>query len=415
MIMSSFADKFPSLAAREQAVVQVDGHSDLPAGIYGFRELYCDEDGCDCRRAIISVGEMTGLQDDLASISYGWETLAYYKMWMRGTPVMRGLKGASLNPLGLQSEYSKACLRLFKELIREPGYEQRIKRHYQLFKASSREVLQLLTVSEMIYDLEYLYSYLPKISLRAAEAQPAEITPELLGALEKFCANPACPRMGPKYTLHMFAMYLLAKFRESRAYPLIIRFARLPGELPVTLGGDLLAVDFPAVLASVCGADSQPIRALIEDPAVHVQVRAAALRALNAMLVNGQLTRTEVVAYHRHLLQDGLERRPAPMWTALVKCAMNVHPGESLADLREAYEKKWVDDTVVPWEAVDRQAHKSVDAVLAYLPRHEPGRIEDVGAAMSRWAGFGGAHTLVGRNEPCPCGSGKKFKKCCGA
>jgi uncharacterized protein YecA (UPF0149 family) len=21
----------------------------------------------------------------------------------------------------------------------------------------------------------------------------------------------------------------------------------------------------------------------------------------------------------------------------------------------------------------------------------------------------------VGRNEPCPCGSGKKFKKCCGA
>ena len=23
-------------------------------------------------------------------------------------------------------------------------------------------------------------------------------------------------------------------------------------------------------------------------------------------------------------------------------------------------------------------------------------------------------HTAVGRNEPCPCGSGKKFKKCCG-
>ncbi len=23
--------------------------------------------------------------------------------------------------------------------------------------------------------------------------------------------------------------------------------------------------------------------------------------------------------------------------------------------------------------------------------------------------------TKIGRNEPCPCGSGKKFKKCCGA
>ena len=24
------------------------------------------------------------------------------------------------------------------------------------------------------------------------------------------------------------------------------------------------------------------------------------------------------------------------------------------------------------------------------------------------------SHTAVGRNDPCPCGSGKKFKKCCG-
>jgi preprotein translocase subunit SecA len=24
------------------------------------------------------------------------------------------------------------------------------------------------------------------------------------------------------------------------------------------------------------------------------------------------------------------------------------------------------------------------------------------------------ASTKVGRNDPCPCGSGKKFKKCCG-
>ena len=25
-----------------------------------------------------------------------------------------------------------------------------------------------------------------------------------------------------------------------------------------------------------------------------------------------------------------------------------------------------------------------------------------------------GAKTTVGRNDPCPCGSGKKYKKCCG-
>ncbi|MDZ7637918.1 MAG: SEC-C metal-binding domain-containing protein [Bryobacterales bacterium] len=25
------------------------------------------------------------------------------------------------------------------------------------------------------------------------------------------------------------------------------------------------------------------------------------------------------------------------------------------------------------------------------------------------------AEPKVGRNDPCPCGSGKKYKKCCGA
>ncbi|MFN3282542.1 MAG: SEC-C metal-binding domain-containing protein [Tabrizicola sp.] len=29
--------------------------------------------------------------------------------------------------------------------------------------------------------------------------------------------------------------------------------------------------------------------------------------------------------------------------------------------------------------------------------------------------GVAAARAKVGRNDPCPCGSGKKFKKCCGA
>ena len=40
------------------------------------------------------------------------------------------------------------------------------------------------------------------------------------------------------------------------------------------------------------------------------------------------------------------------------------------------------------------------------LPAPEP---VEVGTAVQA-AGSG-----VGRNEPCPCGSGKKYKKCCGA
>ncbi len=36
-------------------------------------------------------------------------------------------------------------------------------------------------------------------------------------------------------------------------------------------------------------------------------------------------------------------------------------------------------------------------------------------AAMLRGTSAPVTRQKVGRNEPCPCGSGKKFKKCCGA
>lgn len=31
-----------------------------------------------------------------------------------------------------------------------------------------------------------------------------------------------------------------------------------------------------------------------------------------------------------------------------------------------------------------------------------------------QWYYVDGTRPLIGRNDPCPCGSGKKFKKCCG-
>jgi uncharacterized protein YecA (UPF0149 family) len=48
------------------------------------------------------------------------------------------------------------------------------------------------------------------------------------------------------------------------------------------------------------------------------------------------------------------------------------------------------------------------------LHGHNPvffGEAEETAAEPAQPAPSG----KVGRNDPCPCGSGKKFKKCCGA
>ena len=46
----------------------------------------------------------------------------------------------------------------------------------------------------------------------------------------------------------------------------------------------------------------------------------------------------------------------------------------------------------------------------------DPDAPEDISELelLQNWPKTTLAETKVGRNDPCPCGSGKKYKKCCG-
>src|SRR5690606_1363603 len=55
------------------------------------------------------------------------------------------------------------------------------------------------------------------------------------------------------------------------------------------------------------------------------------------------------------------------------------------------------------------EARRESEARLRQATTNRGPDAESAGAAQRRVA------TKVGRNDPCPCGSGKKYKKCCGA
>jgi len=44
------------------------------------------------------------------------------------------MQGPSLDPLNPQTEYSSILLDLFREILQSPGYVERLKRHYQMFR-----------------------------------------------------------------------------------------------------------------------------------------------------------------------------------------------------------------------------------------------------------------------------------------
>ena len=135
MPMIPFMERFPDLAARETRSVTVAGRTDIPDGEYGFLELFCDETGCDCRRAMIVVLRSdTKLNKIWASINYGWESLEFYKRWGGAWVDSSTAKGPFLDPLNPQTPYSPALLNLFRFLLQSPEYARRIQTHYWIFR-----------------------------------------------------------------------------------------------------------------------------------------------------------------------------------------------------------------------------------------------------------------------------------------
>jgi hypothetical protein len=136
MPMTLFVDRFQELGRAETRTLIVSGYPDLPDGEYGFFELYCDEPGCNCGRVTINVLRPdTGWHKVWATISYGFESLDFYRKWSSFQDP-REMQGPTLDTLNAQTKYSPVLLELFRWILKSPGYVDRLKRHYQMFRAT---------------------------------------------------------------------------------------------------------------------------------------------------------------------------------------------------------------------------------------------------------------------------------------
>jgi hypothetical protein len=288
-------------------------------------------------------------------------------------------------------------------------------------------------IAEILRELKYFRAPFPSAEVAAAIAHQEEITPHLLSILEQAAEHPESFEADDDVCSHLFALFLLAKFREERAWPLIVKIVSGPngGE---HLLGDVITESLSAIMASVCGHDLAGLKALIENPATDVWVRGAALDAVVRLVAADKLGRDEAMRYFAHLFAT-LDREPGEVWDALGNSCLDLHPEEVLSELQRAYNEELISEDSFGPEDIERALVLGKDGILRQL-REGPHRrllIDDVEQEMRWMTGFDvepeeplrrpapmGVETFVrsgpkiGRNDPCPCGSGKKYKKCCG-
>ncbi len=314
----------------------------------------------------------------------------------------------------------------------------------------------MMTIPEILKELEPYTGRFPMEAMEAAIAQGEAITPELLRVVEAVAENPTGFASRQDYMLHVFALFLLAQFREKRAYPAIVKMFSAPGETPFDLAGDTVTEGLSQIFASVYDGNPAPLHGLVESEEVNEFVRNAALNAFLVLEHTGLMPRAEVVEYLRSLFHGRLKREHSYAWDSLVCAVADLPAPELLEDVRQAYADGLIDAAVAGLQGIERD-------VAAPEPWRLEGRtlITDAINEMEWWVSFHPEDSQppeppevepppppplppspppvecvplppspppveyvppqpfvrqpkIGRNDPCPCGSGKKYKKCCG-
>lgn len=294
-----------------------------------------------------------------------------------------------------------------------------------------------MQIEEILNHFKRAAGYFPTEALNAALAQQEAITPYLLAILENVVSDPNSVSIDQMD--YLFSLYLLSKFREKQAFPLIITLASLPGDLPDELLGDFITEALSRFVVSTFNGDLVSIKALIENPELNDWSRYASLRSLLGLVALDRLKREELVEYLRLLFHSSLINN-VDFATNVVHVAVNIYPEELIDEINNAFDsnkvnsdhlnKTWI--TEILEKGKEHCLEKYVYKTLFHLP------IDNVEEAMGWMSAFQTpiaesdtglspydyfmpeiAVTYVrttpkiGRNEPCPCGSGKKFKKCC--
>ncbi|AIQ91296.1 zinc chelation protein SecC [Methylobacterium sp. XJLW] len=260
--------------------------------------------------------------------------------------------------------------------------------------------------------------YRPKAALREALKHPSAVAEATLPLLEGAADG---RELTPEETNLLFwGLHVLAHARDTRALAPLLRLLRHDEETLDALLGDAVTATLAKVLASLFDGDPQPLFRLILDSTVDDYVRMALLSACTFLTLEGRIDRA---AMHDLLVrfddaQAAVEEAPA--WVGWEETIAHLgfrdlapRAAAARADGRltdEISDAGWFKDAL-------RKAEANPDDRDRLGP-YQYGYLDEPVEALD-WAEEGAGEPQrnplkdVGRNDPCPCGSGKKFKKCC--
>jgi len=284
---------------------------------------------------------------------------------------------------------------------------------------------------------------LPDVAVGMCTLRFPESAPALRAILARAADGEKLTR--DEETLLFRGLYILGGRRDQQSFAPLLRFLRRPAGEVDRLLGDAVTESLSRIVTGVFDGNVGALLAAIADCGLDQFIRDALMSAATFLAWEGRIPLARMTGFLERFYYERLAEDEDYIWIGWLEAIALL----GLRSLAPLVTRAWDEGRIA--EGIMERKHFKADLERAEREPGDSGRfreghfgyIEDVIVALD-WTRYGedeyddrdgtsseGDKSLpagdwqladrpavnpwrdVGRNDPCPCGSGKKFKKCC--
>jgi hypothetical protein len=237
-------------------------------------------------------------------------------------------------------------------------------------------------------------------------------------------------------TLLFRGLHILGAHRDTSACRPLLKLLRRPEEDLDFLLGDLATVSLPRIMAGVFDGDTDAFFDAIADRKIDEFSRHSLLGAAAFLTWDDKIDAARMVGFLERFHREGLADDGDVAWGAWLLSIAMLGLKHLVPLAKDAWRAKRIPPEMMRWQEFEEilaQAESAPDDIKRFEREHL-GYIDDALRSLE-WSRPAPKIELdktavwppppqpaepvrnpmrhVGRNDPCPCGSGKKAKKCC--